>query len=97
MSMKVWSECGYGYKLYNKKNIGKIVEFMKKHANQGNCKNYEDLQAYEISDSSDVYDIAEDLETICNEPVETWISEIIGEETSDDIINEVFARFCLGK
>ena len=26
-----------------------------------------------------------------------YLGEIIGEEISDDIINEVFSRFCLGK
>ena len=52
-----------------------------------------------IGDAIDITRLAEPLELIEIDISRGYgfLGEIIGEETSDDIINEVFARFCLGK
>ena len=52
-----------------------------------------------IGDAIDITRLSEPLELIEIDISRGYgfLGEIIGEETSDDIINEVFARFCLGK
>ena len=38
-----------------------------------------------------------DIVSICIKEILEGLGRITGEEVTDDIINEIFARFCLGK
>ena len=68
MSTRSWSECGYGYPLFNCENSSKIKEFIIKHR-YSNDK----LMADTIRNAADEYD----LEDILGYPVVWIIAEII--------------------
>ena len=38
-----------------------------------------------------------DITAICLKEILEQLSEITGENVTDDIINEIFSKFCLGK
>lgn len=69
MSMRSWSEQGYGYPLFNGKNFRRVVDFII----ENDEKNYTDEEAREMRDCEDEFD----LEEYIDDPVSWKVAEII--------------------
>lgn len=73
MSMKSWTEPGYGFKLYNGRNLGRIKDFLVENQDVYKKKPFTEGELEAIRDAEDEYDLADYFD----DPIPWVVAEII--------------------